>query len=107
MATTTLVHARLQTAERILDAAFDCIGDVGLSRTTMEDVARRARLTRQTIYRYFPSKDHLVMGLVMREEDKFIDGTRRAFAGDGDLEEALYHGTLFCLRFARKHPLLD
>jgi AcrR family transcriptional regulator len=107
MAVSTISQARPHTAYRILEAAFDCIGDLGLSRMTMEDVARRAGCTRQTVYRYFPSKDHLVMALVIREEDRFIEETRRAFAADGDLEDALYQGTLLCLRFARKHPLLD
>jgi AcrR family transcriptional regulator len=107
MTATTLVSARPQTARRILDAAFECIEDVGLSRTTMEDVARRAGCTRQTVYRYFLSKDHLVMALIVREEDRFIEQTRQAFGADGDLEKALYQGTLMCLRFARSHPLLD
>jgi AcrR family transcriptional regulator len=95
------------TAARILDAAFECVGHVGLGRTTVEDVARAASLSRQTIYRYFPSKDHLILGLVMREEEKFIDGVRAAFASQDDLEEAMYQGMLFCLRYAREHPLLD
>jgi AcrR family transcriptional regulator len=106
-ATELLARPKADTAQRILDAAFACFGDQGLSRTTMEDVAKRAGITRQTVYRYFPSKDHLVMALVLREEDRFIDGTRRAFAREGSLEDALYHGTLYCLRFAREHPLLD
>src|SRR5207249_2478323 len=95
------------TAARVLDAAFQCVGRVGLGRTTVEDVARAAGLSRQTIYRYFPSKDHLILALVMREEEKFIDGVRTAFASQDNLEEAMYQGMLFCLRYAREHPLLD
>ena len=98
---------RPETPQRILEAAFGCITDVGLSRTTVEDVARAARLSRQTIYRYYPSKDHLIMALVLREEEKFLDGIRAAFDVDADLEDALFDGILFCLRFAREHPLLD
>jgi AcrR family transcriptional regulator len=107
MATTAPVQTRPETAERILDAAFERVGDVGLARTTMEDVARQAGLARQTLYRYFPSKDQLIIALVLREEQTFIEGARRAFAADGDLEEALCRGTLYCLNFARQHPLLD
>ncbi len=93
--------------QRILDAAFDCVSGVGLGRTTVEDVARHAGLSRQTIYRYFPSKDVLILSLVLREEEKFLDGVRMAFATDPDLEEAVADGIEFCLRFAREHPLLD
>jgi AcrR family transcriptional regulator len=108
MVTAVPVVTRPDTPERILQAAFDCIRDVGLSRTTVEDVARAAGLSRQTIYRYFPSKDHMVMALVLREEEKFLDGIRAAFAAaPPDLEHALRDSILFCLRFAREHPLLD
>jgi AcrR family transcriptional regulator len=105
----TMAPARIgaDTPARILDAAFARIGEVGLSRTTVEDVARAAGLTRQTIYRYFPSKDALIMALVLREEERFLDGVRTAFAATDSLEDALYEGTLFCLRWARDHPLLD
>jgi AcrR family transcriptional regulator len=106
-ATTAPAPARPETLQRILDAAFQCVSEVGLGRTTVEDVARAAGLARQTIYRYFPSKDHLILALVLREEEKFLDGVREAFAADPGLEDALYHGILFCLRFAREHPLLD
>lgn len=99
--------SRPATSARILDAAFARIRETGLARTTMEDVARAAGLVRQTLYRYFPSKDHLVTALVLREEDAFIDGVRAAFAADPTLGEALEDAILFCLRFARRHPLLD
>jgi AcrR family transcriptional regulator len=107
MATAVPVLTRLDTSERILQAAFDRIREVGLSRTTVEDVARAAGLARQTIYRYFPSRDHIFMALVLREEEKFLDGIRAAFAARSDLEHALRDSILFCLRFAREHPLLD
>jgi AcrR family transcriptional regulator len=107
MVSTAPVHVRPATAERILDAAFGCIERVGLARTTVEDVARAAGLSRQSVYRYFPSKDHLIMGLVLREEERFLDGIRMAFERDTDLRQAIEDSLLFCLRFARQHPLLD
>src|SRR5690242_3902892 len=107
MAATALAGPRPDTAQRILDAAYRCVDALGVARTTMEDVARRAGVTRQTIYRYFPSKEDLMMALVLREEDGFIEGTRAAFAAGETLDEAIYQGVLYCLRLARKHPLLD
>jgi AcrR family transcriptional regulator len=95
------------TPARILDAAFSSVRDFGISRTTVEDVAQRAGLSRQTVYRYFPSKDHLILALVLREEEKFIEGTRRAFSSEDDLEEAFSRAITFCLEYAREHPLLD
>jgi AcrR family transcriptional regulator len=107
MAVTAISGTRPDTSARILDAAFDCVNDVGLTRTSMEDVARAAGVARQTIYRYFASKEHLVTALVLREEERFLDGVRTAFDQDPNLETALNDAILFCLRFAREHPLLD
>jgi AcrR family transcriptional regulator len=95
------------TATRILDAAFRAAATFGLSRFTMDDVARLAQLSRQTVYRYFDSKDALVVALVYREEERFLDGARAAYAAHDRLEDAMRQATLFCLRTAREHPLLD
>lgn len=95
------------TPTRILDAAFDAVADFGLSRLTMEDVAARAGLSRQTLYRYFPAKDDLLTALVLREEERFLDGVRAAFATEERLEEAIAEAVTFVLRYARRHPLLD
>ncbi|WNG85707.1 TetR/AcrR family transcriptional regulator [Mycobacterium sp. ITM-2016-00317] len=39
---------------RILDAAAECILAYGVERTTMTEIARRARVSRPTIYRRWP-----------------------------------------------------
>lgn len=94
------------TSARILDAAFRAVATFGLSRLTVDDVARLAGVSRQTVYRYFDSKDGLVVALVAREEEAFLDGVREAHARHRDLEEATRDAVLFCLRTAREHPLL-
>lgn len=99
-------EVRAGTRDRILDAMFAAVADFGISRTTVEDVAHRAGLSRQTVYRYFPSKDILVLALVIREEEKFLDGIRTAFTGQAETLDALHDSTLFVLEYARQHPLL-
>jgi len=98
---------RVTTPARILDATFRALQDFGLTRLTVEDVAQRAGLSRQTVYRYFPSKDHLMIALVSREEERFLDGVRAAFLDHDDLQTAIAESTRFVLRSAREHPLLD
>ena len=53
-------------------AATEHCQDVGLSRVTMEDVARRAGLGRATLYRHFQSKDALVRAVILAETDAFF-----------------------------------
>ena len=95
------------TRARILEAAFGAVATFGLSRLTVDDVARLAGLSRQTVYRYFDSKDDLVIALVAREEEAFLEGVRQAHARHDRLEDAMAEAVLFCLRTSREHPLLD
>ena len=44
------------TSSRILDAAFELFSWIGVQRSTMEDVARRAGVSRITVYRRFATK---------------------------------------------------
>ena len=53
--------------ERILDAAEVCFVRNGFDRTTMQDMAREAAMSPANLYRYFDSKEALVIGLVERE----------------------------------------
>ncbi|MBE2998169.1 TetR/AcrR family transcriptional regulator [Nocardiopsis sp. HNM0947] len=53
---------RSARAERaILDAASELIVEVGFARMTMEGIASRARVGKQTIYRWWPSKSAVVL----------------------------------------------
>jgi AcrR family transcriptional regulator len=97
----------LDTRSRILDAAFRSVATFGLSRFTVDDVARAADLSRQTVYRYFESRDALIVALLYREEEAFIQGVRRVHGESATLQEAMERAILFCLRLAREHPLLD
>ena len=52
---------------RILDAAERCFVRAGFHRTTMQDVAAEAAMSAGNLYRYFPSKDAIVVGLSERD----------------------------------------
>ena len=61
-----------------LDAARDCILDVGWRRTTLTEVARRAGVSRMTIYRTWADMPTLLGDLMTREwagvvEDSLAD----------------------------------
>ena len=103
----TIETVRPGTRDRILESAFSAVATHGLSRLTVDDVARLAGLSRQTVYRYFDSKDALIQALVYREEETFIDGVRAAHARHDRLEDAMREAILYCLTAAREHPLLD
>jgi AcrR family transcriptional regulator len=55
------------TEEALLDAARSCLLAVGWRRTTLTDVARRAGVSRMTIYRRWPDMQTLMSDLMTRE----------------------------------------
>jgi AcrR family transcriptional regulator len=52
--------------EAILDAALACFARYGLRRTSMEDIAREAGVSRAAVYHHFGGKEALFVGLVER-----------------------------------------
>ena len=55
--------------ERILAAAGRCIERRGDTQIRMAEVADDAGLVRSTVYRYFPTRDDLLLGLVLMRID--------------------------------------
>ncbi|GAA3459980.1 TetR/AcrR family transcriptional regulator [Saccharothrix longispora] len=53
--------------DALLDAARDCVVEVGVRRTTLTDIAKRAGVSRMTLYRRFPDVGTLVRALMTRE----------------------------------------
>ncbi|MGZ4680956.1 MAG: TetR/AcrR family transcriptional regulator [Acidimicrobiales bacterium] len=60
--------------ERLLDAAESCIDRFGLAKTTVEDIANEAKVSRATIYRYFDNRDELVLAVVLRSLERSQGG---------------------------------
>jgi len=99
--------AGVDTATRILDATLATMADHGIARLSLEDVARRAGLSRQTVYRYFPSKRELVDATVLREEEVFIANMVSAADRQRDLEPALRAAIEAAMRTGQAHVLLN
>ena len=95
------------THDRILNAAFAAMASHGLAKVSLEDVAREAGMSRQTVYRYFGSKEALVTAAILREEQGFLDRMAEAVESHRDLRPAMEAAIVAGLRAAREHPLLD
>ncbi len=94
------------TRTQILDAALESVTLYGVSRASLGDVAKRAGVSRQTVYRYFSSRDELVAAVVAREEQALIDLTRTAADGTEGLVDALTVAVVAVVRAAAEHPLV-
>jgi AcrR family transcriptional regulator len=61
-------HSVTRVADDVLlDAARHCVLSVGVRRTTLTDIARRAGTSRMTVYRRFPGVTSVVAALMTRE----------------------------------------
>ena len=93
MATTgarTTTTARGDAArEAILDAAFVRFSGYGLRRTSMEDIAREARVSRASIYFHFGSKDQVFRALAERLHEQNLTAMRAAAAASGPVEDRI------------------
>ena len=79
---------------------------VGLRRTTMSDVARRAGLSRMTLYRAFADLEEVVTMLMEREFEAVIAAQRAALDSLPDGRARLVEGTLGVIERLSAHRLL-
>ncbi len=93
--------------ERIVDAMLECIGRWGIAKTTADDIARAAGISRATLYRVFPGgKDVAFDAVIRREARRFFDViTERLDAADR-LEDLLVIGIVEAARFLIGHEAL-
>lgn len=63
-----------RTRERIILSALALFSEKGISKTTVDEVAYRAGVTRVTVYRYFSEKRELVRETCLRIEQVFQKG---------------------------------
>lgn len=66
---------------RLLDAAERCVIHCGDTQIRMTDVADEAGVARSTAYRYFTSRDEVLLGMVLRRIEqaygRWVSGLRR------------------------------
>lgn len=94
-------------ADPVLDAARDCVLAVGVRRTTLTDVARRAGVSRMTIYRRWPDVRSLVGDLMTREWIAVAAGAMPLVDDDRPERERIVEGLVAGVAAFRSHPLFQ
>ena len=83
-----------EAINRILDAADQIVAERG-SSLRISDVARSLGVTRQTVYRYFPTAEALLVTSAMRSADGFIDRVEERVRGLTDPVTAMVESVSF------------
>ncbi|HXX77071.1 MAG TPA: helix-turn-helix domain-containing protein [Ktedonobacteraceae bacterium] len=88
---------RQERADRILDAAAELILRWGYKKTTIDDIAKQARVAKGTIYLHWKTREDLFMALIIREDFKFAEDMKQRIASDPEgstLRGFIKHSTL-------------
>ncbi|MEU7380435.1 MULTISPECIES: TetR/AcrR family transcriptional regulator [unclassified Streptomyces] len=89
----------------VLDAVRDCVLAVGVRRTTLTDVARRAGVSRMTLYRRRPDVRSLVGDLMTREWIAVAVGAMPERTPGTTARTLIVDGLVAGVRAFRAHPL--
>lgn len=92
---------------RVVDATLACLARYGTVKTTVDDIARQAGLSRATIYRTFPGgRDEILAAVVDTEAARLFSVLAARLGAASDLNEALVVGIVEASTRIRHHPAL-
>ncbi|MFD8498082.1 TetR/AcrR family transcriptional regulator [Amycolatopsis sp. NPDC059657] len=95
-----------EARRRIVEAATACIDRAGLPKTSLSDVATEAGITRQTVYRYFPSLADILRAVAMAGVEEFAARMERHLSSFGTPAEAAVESVVFAVRAVPDEPYL-
>ncbi len=94
--------------ERILEGAYACVARRGLAKTTVEDAARQAGVSRATVYRHFPGgREELIDAVVLWQFLRFFTRLYEELHHARSLHQVLERGLTFARRSLRQHEVLQ
>jgi AcrR family transcriptional regulator len=93
--------------ERIVRAAYMCFERYGIERTSIEDIAREAGVTRPTVYRYFKGGKLGIVDLISSEESLKVNAeVRKRLVRGQPFEARVTEALLLVVRIAIKNPYI-
>lgn len=97
-----------QIRARVLAAAQECLLDGGFGSARLHStIARRAGLSRPTVYKYVGDQDAIVSALILREVGVLLEQLQPLMEEDLPFGEQLINVMAFVVRRGREHLLLQ
>jgi len=88
----------------VLAAAGRCIERYGISKTTMEDIAAEAGMSRPSVYRYFADRDDLLIALISERSRALSDKAHKFISRQKTLPDQVVEGLLYLADHGRRDP---
>lgn len=93
-----------QGRQQILECALAAMIEVGPDAFAIDDVARRANISRRTLYRYFDTKKDLVQAVISSENAGFFSAMQQQLVSfEDDFERYLEECLCFAVRYRDQH----
>jgi AcrR family transcriptional regulator len=93
---------------RVLEAAAACVARWGMTKTTVDDIARQAKCSRATVYRHFPEgKDAILAAVGVYEEGRFFADLDHKLARVDTLEDLLVTALSEATAFLQDNAVLS
>ncbi len=94
--------------QRIIEGAYACVARKGIAKTTVEDAARQAEVSRATVYRAFPGgRQELINAVVAWATLEFFGRLYEQVHDAASLEEVMERGIMFAHRSIVEHEVLQ
>jgi AcrR family transcriptional regulator len=99
-------EAQRERRRRILRAAAELATEGGFDAVQMREVAERADVALGTLYRYFPSKIHLLVSVLADEMEELHDRLKAASAGPESPADRVFAVLQRAVRALGRNPSL-
>lgn len=86
-----------EARQRLAEIAIDCFSEKGLRKAFMAEVARKAGISRPTLYSYYPSKESLMFGAMGVEVEGWLRRQRSRVLRFDTAQERLVEGVLYAI----------
>jgi AcrR family transcriptional regulator len=94
------------TQQKILDAAIACVKQWGIEKTSLNDIAKAAGVTRPTVYSYFPNRNDVIRCALLQSGYVFAEKLMAYMSDFERLDERFIETVLYAIEELPKEPYL-
>ena len=95
-----------ETQQKILDAAIACVKQWGIEKTSLNDIAKQAGVTRPTVYSYFPNRNDVIRTALLQSGYSFAKRLKDHLQLFSNSADRLLESVIFSLEELPKEPYL-
>lgn len=101
-----ITDASRDTQQKILDAAFYCVQTWGIDKTSMNDIARQAGVTRPTVYAHFAAREEIIRAALLQSGHALAQRLLKRMHSFNTAEERLLESVVFAVAELPQQPYL-